>query len=147
MNLSLIKSALLTRLAMLSLPVPQLHFLFILSHPIWYAKLYTLPGVYIRWALYSQFPVWSIFSAQPSLLPPSTGLLLKKVTDDTVSQDPSEQTTTKATNQLCYPLESFAKLPNGTLCIYSSMPQRQYPILYLFYRQKFSQVMFYFGLT
>lgn len=94
MNLSLIKSALLTRLAMLSLPVPQLHFLFILSHPIWYAKLYTLPGVYIRWALYSQFPVWSIFSAQPSLLPPSTGLLLKKATDDTVSQDPSEQTTT-----------------------------------------------------
>lgn len=94
MNLSLIKSALLTRLAMLSLPVPQLHFLFILSHPIWYAKLYTLPGVYICWALYSQFPVWSIFSAQPSLLPPSTGLLLKKATDDTVSQDPSEQTTT-----------------------------------------------------
>lgn len=94
MNLSLIKSALLTRLAMLSLPVPQLHFLFILSHPIWYAKLYTLPGVYIRWALYSQFPVRSIFSAQPSLLPPSTGLLLKKATDDTVSQDPSEQTTT-----------------------------------------------------
>lgn len=94
MNLSLIKSALLTRLAMLSLPVPQLHFLFILSHPIWYAKLYTLPGVYIRWALYSQFPVWSTFSAQPSLLPPSTGLLLKKATDDTVSQDPSEQTTT-----------------------------------------------------
>lgn len=90
----MIKSALLTRLAMLSLPVPQLHFLFILSHPIWYAKLYTLPGVYIRWALYSQFPVWSIFSAQPSLLPPSTGLLLKKATDDTVSQDPSEQTTT-----------------------------------------------------
>lgn len=33
MNLSLTRSALLTRLAMLPLPVPQLHFLFILSRP------------------------------------------------------------------------------------------------------------------